>query len=42
MQLRFSAAHKARPQRPARTFAGTVVVLVSKSPVFASNIIDVA
>ncbi len=35
--LRFSAAHKARPRRPARAFADTVVAFVSNSPVFGPN-----
>jgi len=40
--LRFSAAHKARPQRPARAFVDTVVVVASRSPVFDSDAADVA
>ncbi|MEB2353273.1 MAG: hypothetical protein OZ924_17925, partial [Burkholderiaceae bacterium] len=40
--LRFSAAHKARPRRPARAFADTVVVLARKSLVFSSNTTNVS
>jgi hypothetical protein len=37
VQLRFSAAHEARPQPTARTFADTVVVFEGNSPVRVVN-----